>query len=289
MIFSVIVPFLNEARYIKHCIDSLLNEDFDKNEYELIFVDNNSTDNSRKIVEQIPEIILLQENRKNVYAARNKGLSVAKGEIIAFTDADCVVSKDWLTQIYNGMRNNDATIVLGKRCFPSKRSYLLRVFEDYENAKVEYILRNCSREHFFGFTNNMAVKADAFKHLGFFSELEVTGDTEFIQRCVSTYEDAKIVYLKEMRVTHLEVTNAKVWVKKINIYGEHNAQVEKIRSGYKGVNCKVRLRIYMYCVKKNRYTLGRAIIFIFLALVGDLSYLVGKIKGYFKFRNYQAE
>lgn len=94
MTFSVVVPFLNEGRYIARCIESLLGQDFDKNGYELIFIDNGSVDNSRKIVERFPNVILLSEEKKNPYAARNKGLRLAKGSIIAFSDADCVVAKD---------------------------------------------------------------------------------------------------------------------------------------------------------------------------------------------------
>ena len=142
MTFSVIVPFLNEEKYLRDCVNSLLAQDFSKDEYELIFVDNGSTDNSRSIVSKHKEIILLTEERKNVYIARNKALKAARGDIIAFTDADCSVCPDWLSQIYKGMNTANATIALGKVFLGRNPSLCLRIIQDYRNAIIEYLLAN---------------------------------------------------------------------------------------------------------------------------------------------------
>ena len=131
MIFSIIVPFLNEESYIEKCIKALINQSFDKNEYELIFVNNSSTDKSPEIVKRFPEVILLHERKKCAYTAFNRGLGIAKGKIIALTNADCVVSKDWLMQIYKGMERTKADIALGRCFFPQNSPYLLKLFEDY--------------------------------------------------------------------------------------------------------------------------------------------------------------
>lgn len=281
MNFSVIVPFLNEELYIERCVRSLLGQDFDKNEYELIFIDNGSTDRSAEIVRAFPRVIFLSEEKKNVYAVRNKGLAIAKGRIIAFTDADCVVRRDWLTQIYAGMKNTGAAIVLGKRCFPDNSSLPLRMFADYENAKVKFVLSSCPKKYFFGFTNNMAAKAEAFKMTGPFAEWEVTGDLEFVHRCVRQIHGLKAAYLSSMQITHLEVTSLSAWLRKINIYGEHCRLVEKVRN-YSRLGYNVKLQIYGYCVKENNYPFWKRILFFFLLVTGDLAYKAGAIKGYFK-------
>jgi len=281
MIFSVIVAFLNEARYIKQCIDSLRNQDFDKNEYELIFVDNGSTDSSREIVQEFSGINLLQEKKRSAFAARNRGLQIARGEIIAFTDADCIVSRDWLSQIYNGMNSSGAKVVLGKCSFPRNSSYLVRMFGDYQNAKSEYVLGNCSPKYFFGFTNNMAVRNEIFKGLGLFLEWEVGGDTEFIQRYISSYRNPRIVYLEGMEITHLEIANIRMWLRKIHIYGKYNRQLEKI-SNYRRLEYSTNWRIYMFCSKKNGYGFWKRVVFVFLLALGNLAYETGRIRGYFR-------
>jgi glycosyltransferase involved in cell wall biosynthesis len=180
MIFSVIVPFLNEEKYIRRCIESLLDQDFDKGEYELIFIDNGSSDSSGKIVEEFNEVTLLREDRQNVYAARNVGLKVAKGDIIAFTDADCDVAKDWLSRIHKGMSESGAVIAMGNVSFAGGGKGALRFFQDYQNAKSEYILNMGMKDCYYGYTNNMAVRASVFKELGPFMEWPVPGDTELV-------------------------------------------------------------------------------------------------------------
>ena len=281
MIFSAIVPFLNEERYLEECIKALLGQDFDKNKYELIFVDNGSEDRSKDIVRKYPRIILLEEPRKSSYAARNKGLGMAKGQIIAFTDADCAVSPDWLTCIYEGVTKNEATIALGKRSFPQKCSALLHFYEDYDNAKTEYVLNNCPKEYLYGFTNNMAARSDVFKRIGKFTELARGGDTEFVHRCMSNIPGAKIVYLSTMKITHLEIKNTNAWLKKHISYGEHNARLEKI-SGYKKLNYRTKIRICLYCARRNKYTFLQNVFFLFTLALGDLCYNIGILKGRIK-------
>ncbi|MCM8781784.1 MAG: glycosyltransferase [Candidatus Omnitrophica bacterium] len=278
MIFSVIVPFLNEEVYIERCIRSLLTQDFNRSEYELIFVDNSSTDRSIEIARRFPEVILLSENKRCSYAALNKGLMAAKGRIIAFTDADCAVSKDWLNRIYDGMYRVGATIVLGKCSFPEGSSGFLHFFEDYENAKVEYVLNRCCREYFFGYTRNMAVRAEVFKRFGNFIETPILADTEFIQRCVLCDPNIKVAYLNDMCVTHMEITNIKSWLNKIYNYGGHSKH--KAMPYYQPLNYRIKLSICTQCIKENNYRFIEKIMFLFLLMAGDISYKVGRVKRY---------
>ena len=153
MIFSVIVPFINEEKYIRGCIAALLEQDFPEREYELIFIDNGSSDASASIVKQFDRVKLLELKERNVYFARNKGLEEASGDIVAFTDADCVVSKDWLKQIYALMKNPDILIALGNVSFNCKNSFILKIFQDYQNVTAEYTVSNFSRRKYFGFNS----------------------------------------------------------------------------------------------------------------------------------------
>ncbi|MCK4441816.1 MAG: glycosyltransferase family 2 protein [Sulfurovaceae bacterium] len=90
--FSVIIPLYNKEKYIKRALDSVLNQTFSN--FEIIVVDDGSSDKSCEIVESITDdrINLIHKKNGGVSSARNRGIKEAKGEYIAFLDAD----DEWL-------------------------------------------------------------------------------------------------------------------------------------------------------------------------------------------------
>lgn len=105
MYFSVIIPLFNKEKHIKRAIHSVLTQTYQK--FELIVVDDGSTDNSVKKLNEIqdPRINLIQQNNTGVSAARNKGISVAKYNYIGFLDADDMWNPDYLLSIKNLIEN----------------------------------------------------------------------------------------------------------------------------------------------------------------------------------------
>ena len=103
MVVSVIIPTLNEARHIKTCLDSILNQSYPKDKYEVLVVDSDSRDGTIDIVKACcskhNNVTLIFEDKKSASAARNKGIEMAKGKIIAFIDADTIISEGWIDQI----------------------------------------------------------------------------------------------------------------------------------------------------------------------------------------------
>ena len=97
-ILTVIVPVYNEQELIAGCLDSLLNQTLDKDKYEIIVIDNNSTDLSAKIALE-KGVRVEKEPRKGYVHAIRRGIEVSQSEFIAFTDADCRVPPDWTTKI----------------------------------------------------------------------------------------------------------------------------------------------------------------------------------------------
>ena len=110
---SVIVPFYNAEPYLKRCIDTLLKQDFNK-PFEIIMVDDASTDNSQNIVrtEDSP-LIKLHSLPSNTgpSAARNTGLKIAKGEYVFFLDADDTISTCTLKTLYSHAKEDDYDLV----------------------------------------------------------------------------------------------------------------------------------------------------------------------------------
>ncbi|MEE1156222.1 MAG: glycosyltransferase family A protein, partial [Methanobrevibacter sp.] len=101
---SIILPVFNEQDYIQATLDSIINQNF--NDYEVIVIDDGSTDNTLEIVKEtlenssIANQIIHQDN-KGVSAARNKGISLACGEYMVFVDGDDCISTNHLKELYN--------------------------------------------------------------------------------------------------------------------------------------------------------------------------------------------
>lgn len=111
---SVIVPVYNGERTIGECVESIFAMSFPVDDFELLLIDNASTDGTPKILDRYNgRALILHEPKRGPAAARNCGLRKAKGEIVAFTDADCVVDRDWLTRIIAALDDPAAGIVGG--------------------------------------------------------------------------------------------------------------------------------------------------------------------------------
>lgn len=93
---SVVIPAHNEEKYIGECLESLKNQDYPPELYEVIVVDNNSTDQTRDIALSF-KTKLLQKKTGPVGSVRNLGATSSKGEIIAFLDSDCIAPNDWIS------------------------------------------------------------------------------------------------------------------------------------------------------------------------------------------------
>lgn len=103
MFISIICPVYNEEKYISQCIDSMLDQDIDKSEIELLFVDGMSKDNTRKIVSdycsKFDFIHLLDNPDRIVPPALNLAIHASKGDYIIRIDAHCIYPKDYISRL----------------------------------------------------------------------------------------------------------------------------------------------------------------------------------------------
>lgn len=95
-LISIITPVYNGAHTIGRLLDSIQQLDYPIDRYEVLVVDNNSSDNLEGVVAAYPVKLLHERHTQSSYAARNLGVRRARGEILAFTDADCLVHPQWL-------------------------------------------------------------------------------------------------------------------------------------------------------------------------------------------------
>lgn len=112
MKISVIVPAYNAEKYIGQCIKALLNQSYRREDYEVIVVDDGSTDKTADIIKDYPLRYIYQKNQGPA-AARNNGVKEAKGDIILFTDSDCIATPNWIEEMVRPFKSSDIAAVKG--------------------------------------------------------------------------------------------------------------------------------------------------------------------------------
>jgi len=114
---SVVIPVKNAARFLPKCLDSLNNLNYPKDKYEVIISDSDSTDGTRQIAVSMGAKVV-DAGGPSVCAGRNSGFKASKGEIVAFSDADCVMDKDWLANAVKYFADRDVACVGGVSLVP---------------------------------------------------------------------------------------------------------------------------------------------------------------------------
>jgi cellulose synthase/poly-beta-1,6-N-acetylglucosamine synthase-like glycosyltransferase len=104
---SIIIPTRNGEKTVWTLLESVMKVDYDKEKLDVIVVDGYSTDRTRELVSEYP-VELVMEDGHGLNAARNTGIKHSSGEILIFTDCDCVVPKDWVRKIVENF--NDPNI-----------------------------------------------------------------------------------------------------------------------------------------------------------------------------------
>lgn len=148
---SVIVPARNAEKVVEDCVRSLLELDYPRDRLELIVVDNDSRDGTAEVVRRISDSIrLLHEPRRGASAARNAGIRQARGDVVAFTDADCVVDPAWLRRLVVPLADPQVGIVggtiLARRPANAIALFVERIHDHrntIESVRPPYVITMC--------------------------------------------------------------------------------------------------------------------------------------------------
>ncbi|TFE70820.1 glycosyltransferase [Methylacidiphilum caldifontis] len=164
---SVIVCSYNGAKTLTDCLSSLKRLQYP--DYEIIVVDDGSTDQTKEILAQFPEVIALHQPNKGLSAARNLGIEKASGEIVAFTDSDCMADPDWLYFIVKTLLDADYVACGGPNYPPIPKEPIQEVISLAPGSPSHVLLSDTHAEHIPGC--NMAFWRWIFEKIGYFDPI----------------------------------------------------------------------------------------------------------------------
>lgn len=198
---SVIIPVYNNSKVLEKCLNALQSQTYPQENFEVVVVDNASSEDISKVTQKFSQVILTHESKRGSYAARNRGITVAKGEIIAFTDSDCIPEADWLEQgVRKLMESQNYGLVAGKVELFFRNPDRPNAAEFYDAITFLDQRKNVEQHHF-GATANVFTLAKNFQQIGMFNDdLKSSGDKEWGQRLAS--EGFQVVYVSDAVVKH---------------------------------------------------------------------------------------
>lgn len=248
MFISVIIPVHNRLNLLKNTLSSLESQNFPKNDYEIILIDDGSKEEIGKFLHGYadlnPQVKYLKQKQGGPAKARNLGIKNSKGDIIAFTDSDCVVANDWLNQISISYTQNDVLGIAGKTICPSLNLTPL----DYQLNEFEL------QRHYP--TCNISYKKEILKKVGGFDESFRYPHNEDVDLGWRVLQYGKIIYNEKVIVKHVaheenikgHLLKLKYLISEFALREKHPELYQHQRSSYKNF-WKF---IYFDCLIKNK-------------------------------------
>jgi glycosyltransferase involved in cell wall biosynthesis len=174
---SIIIPVYNSHATIQRCVDGL--ERLEHPSFEVVFVDSSPDDRSTEIIRHHPRFKLIRsKERLLMHAARNLGVQEASGDVIVFTDPDCVVAPDWLVKLEEGLQKGYSVVGGGIALYPGHAAdtaaHIIKFWRWLPGGgdrSVEDLA-----------TANFALQRKALQSVGGFRGDIIAGDTELSHR-----------------------------------------------------------------------------------------------------------
>ncbi|PPQ38921.1 Glycosyl transferase family 2 [Rhodoblastus acidophilus] len=199
-IISVVIPHLNQPDALGACLASLAAQSLPRDRFEVIVVDNGSATPPDEVVAAHPGARLLHESRPGPGLARNAGVAAARGETLAFIDADCRAHPDWLRNIAAGLAAAGPGVVLGGdvRIWRAQ-ARRANAIEAYESV-FAYRFKHYIEKQGYAGTGNLALHRADFDRVGPFGGIEIAEDMDWGKRAGAA--GLRFRYAPDMVVFH---------------------------------------------------------------------------------------
>jgi len=200
---SVIVAVYNRAHEIGACLESLLALDYSPSKLEIIVVDDGSNDDTRDVVSGYDVKLITQPENRGQSAARNRGVNMARGEIVAFVDSDCIADPGWLKGLVPYFQDG-RNVLVGGYVASFYHESLLDRYEEVKsplNMGEETVVGAGAGSDFYVPTCNMLVRRDKYVQVGGLDEQMRVG--EDVDLCWRLKEHGyRLVYVPKGVVRH---------------------------------------------------------------------------------------
>ena len=213
---SVIIPTYNRRDFLHSAITSLLRQSYPKDRYEVIVIDDGSTDNTKALVEEYIgstdcNMKYFRQENRGLSTARNLGVEKSKGEIVAYIDDDAIAAPDWLSSLAD-VYLNEEVVCVGGRMWPSflskppwwlsKKMRGVLEYDLGEDRKLLKEINECPHGSNISFRKSIFNELGCFKvNLGRQKGTLLSGEeTEFCGRILK--DGRKIVYEPSAIVAH---------------------------------------------------------------------------------------
>ncbi len=193
---SIIIPVYNSEATLEVCLKHIFLQTY--TDYEVIVVDDGSIDNSKEIAKKFSCKLIESDKNNGAAAARNRGVKEAKGEIVCFTDSDCLVPEDWLEKISKNFENRNIGAVGGGYAYSAGKSEI----EKFAFLELAYRRKDFPEYVSCAVSNNLACRKEIFEKLGGFPEYFKGAGMEEIVFTYALSKKYKIVWDKENGVGH---------------------------------------------------------------------------------------
>jgi MoaA/NifB/PqqE/SkfB family radical SAM enzyme/GT2 family glycosyltransferase len=231
MDISIIVPSYNRKERLWRCLDSIFSQDFPKDKYEVIVIDDGSCDGSPELLEELTRehsnLRYFSQPRKGPAAARNFGMRQVQADIIGFTDNDCILAKDWARRMVEAHRACETASAIGGLT-KVESSNIKAVVSQFLSDGAIHVDINGKKEVVFFPTCNVSLKKGFIKNEEFNESFSLPAgeDLDFFWRLFK--KGHKYIYIEDIEVFHDCHSNFKSFLKQAYSYGRGNYLVQHL-------------------------------------------------------------
>ena len=197
---SVIIPVRDDRAGVRRCMHALAGQTYPSSRFEVVLVDDGSADPVSSAEWPLAAVRVCRQARAGSYAARNTGIAQSRGDVLAFTDADCVPEPDWLRRACAALERHPEWGAIGGRIVILDSGPAATPAERYER-RYAFPQESYIAHDNFGVTANLVVRRSTIDHVGpFDGRLHSGGDWEWGQRARAA--GVVIAYARDVVVGH---------------------------------------------------------------------------------------
>lgn len=211
---SVIIPAYNAENTISICLEALFYQTIDQTEYEVIVIDDGSTDTTKKIIQQnYPQVRLISQHNQGPAAARNNGAHQAKGDLLFFTDSDCEPTQNWIEEMRKPF-TQDPNLTGVKGIYKTKQPEIVARFVQLEYEDKYHFMRKQKSIDFID-TYSAGFRKETFLKMNGYNEdfpVACAEDVELSFRMANA--GYKMIFVPDAIVYHLHPHTLRAYLKK---------------------------------------------------------------------------